>query len=287
VIYCLRYLVASLRGVMGRSLLPSEAARFYTGLNTSWGARCMTIEEILRMQDSVSKRLEDIVKYSVTLFSEPGPSLTNSCSNALLNFCNISASLPYNDLLGNVSKTCEQFCHLFTNVNFNVVQASLTSFERIQPSFLNTFINILDIPYKSILDTVTDALEYAEPYLPPETKEECKNTVLPKLKSSRKLTLSDALAILSLLVTILFGILSSTPDEQMDRIIAQNERIIEQQAELIQLQKEDKALLDTLDSLSDSINLLSDEIELLREELESSGNLGNSPDQPDTENGQQ
>jgi hypothetical protein len=247
----------------------------------------MTIEEMLRMHDSVSKRLEGIVKYSVTPFSELTPSLINSCSNALLNFCNISASLPYHDLLGNVSKTCEQFVNLFTDVNFNAIQATLASFERVHPSLLDTFINILDIPYTSILDTLADALEQAAPYLPPETKEECKNAVLPKLKSKRKLTLSDALAILSLLVTILFGIISSVPDKQMERIIAQNEIIIEQQEELIQLQEEDKDLLDTLNTLSDSINLLSDEIELLREELESSGNLGNSLDQPDTENGQQ
>lgn len=247
----------------------------------------MTIEEMLRMQDSVSKRLEDIVKYSVTPFSELTPSLINSCSNALLNFCNISASLPYHDLLGNVSKTCDQFVNLFTDVNFNAVQTTFTSFERIQPAILNTFINIPDIPYKTILDALTDALEQAEPYLPPETNEECKNTVLPKLKSSRKLTLSDVLTILSLLVTIFFGIISSAPDEQMERIIAQNECIIEQQEELIQLQKEDKELLNTLNALSDSINLLSDEVELLREDLESSGNLRNSPDHPDTENGQQ
>lgn len=247
----------------------------------------MTIEEMLRMQDRISKRLEDIVKYSVTPVSELAPSLINSCSNALLNFCNIYASFPYSDLLGRLSNANEQFIHLFTGTNFNAVQAAITSLEQIQSKLFDTFINIPDIPYATILGALTEALEQADPYLSPEAKEECESVVLPKLKNNHRLTLSDVLAILSLLVTIFFGIVSSTPDEQMERIIAQNDTIIEQQAELIQLQKEDEELLNTLNALSDSINLLSDEVELLREELEGSENIENHSDQPDTENGQQ
>lgn len=142
---------------------------------------------------------------------------------------------------------------------------------------------------QSALESLRNALTLAELYLPPEEKEQYETIIKPKLeeKSSSRLTLSDILSLLSLLVTIFFGIISSMSDEQAERIIAQNEVIIEQNNEIIQLKKEDEALLDALDSLSDSINLLTDEVKSLREELESSNDPSDGSGQPDTENTQQ
>ena len=146
-----------------------------------------------------------------------------------------------------------------------------------------------DSPGQGLSDSLIDTLIRVEPYLPPAEKEQCEAIVKPKLKekSSTQLTLSDALSLLSLLVAIFFGIVSSMPNEQAERIIAQNEIIIEQRNEIVQLKKEDEALLDALDSLSNSINLLTDEVKLLREELERSGDFPDSSGQSDTENTQQ
>lgn len=133
------------------------------------------------------------------------------------------------------------------------------------------------------------ALTRIKAYLPPEERKICTDTVIPQLrkKSAAKITLSEALALLSLLVSIFFGVTSSMPDTQVERIIAQNEIIIEQQAEIVRLQKEDEDLLEALDALSKSINLLTDEIELLRDGLEKPTDLPDSSGQPDPGEAQQ
>lgn len=141
----------------------------------------------------------------------------------------------------------------------------------------------------SLASQVMRSIEYAIPYMDSDQQEEYAEDVLPKLQDcqDKKLTLSDILTIISLLVTIYFGIISSLPDEQLDRISQQNEIIIEQQEELIELKKEDAELRETLDALTDSINLLTDEVESLRNEIE---NLDDAPEldrQSDAEESEQ
>lgn len=113
----------------------------------------------------------------------------------------------------------------------------------------------------------------------------CKNITPPRSTLKQKLTFSDKVAILSLIVSILSLLISFMPDEQLEKIIAQNNTIIEQQERQIPVtQKEDEDLSNVLDSLSDSIDLLSDEIDLLREELQSSSEIENSSSDYNTEN---
>lgn len=212
----------------------------------------MTIEEFLKMQENISNQL-----------MEP-------TSNAYLN-------LPV--VLDSMSSIQQKFIDLYSNIDYQEIIAALISLEQSYEEILNT-------TFISILDSLSDILMQVEPYLPPEVKEKSENIFLSELKSKHKLTLSDAVAILSLLVTIFFGIVSSMPDEQAERIITQNEIIIEQQKEIVQLQKEDTELLNTLKSLSDNINLLSDEIELLREEIKGSDNIPSGSSQFDAKEGQ-
>jgi len=136
-----------------------------------------------------------------------------------------------------------------------------------------------------LLQSLADSLTLSDSYMTEEIREKCEEIPLPQSKKvpGIRLTLSDILSILSLLITIYFGILPSMPSEQAERIIAQNEVIIERQNEIVQLKKENKTLLDALDSLSNSINLLTDEVELLREELECSNDSPDSSSQSDTE----
>ncbi len=101
------------------------------------------------------------------------------------------------------------------------------------------------------------------------------------------MTLSEILAIISLLVTIYFGIVSSRPSEQLERIIEQNAIMTEQQAKIIELTQEDQHLRDTLDSLSNSIDLLNDELDLLRDELKGHDEPADCSCQTNAQNGQE
>lgn len=166
-----------------------------------------------------------------------------------------------------LSQTLKNYSLPQISIDYSGISSALKQFSEYQLDAISLSHSSLS---QTLLDSLSDTVTQIEPYLPPEKKAECENVILPKLKhKSPKLTLSDALSILSLLVAIFFGIIASMPDEQTEQIIAQNEIIIDQQEEIIRLQKEDDALLNALDSLTNSINLLSDEIELLREESES------------------
>lgn len=212
----------------------------------------MTIEEFLKMQENISNQL-----------MEP-------TSNAYLN-------LPV--VLDSMSSIQQKFIDLYSNIDYQEIITALTSLEQSYEEMLNT-------TCISVLDSLSDILMQAEAYLPPRVKEESGDIVFSNLKSKHGFALSDAVAILSLLVSIFFGIVSSMPDDQAERIITQNEIIIEQQKEIIQLQKEDKELSNILQSLSDNINLLSDEIELLREEIKGSDNIPSGSSQFDAKEGQ-
>lgn len=170
---------------------------------------------------------------------------------------------------------------------------------------LNSFIGYVSTIPPSVIDTlkllpatqdyirqVASTFEKALPYMDSKQEKKYKEEVLPKLKRSieHKLSISDLIAIISLIVAIYFGIISSLPDEQLDRISQQSEVItkqnaviIEQQKEIIEFQQEDLKLRDTLDSPTDSINMLSDQVQSLREEIERSNDLSKLDSQFDAE----
>lgn len=179
---------------------------------------------------------------------------------------------------------------LYSDINYSGVEQALKTFEQIPNALLGTITLINDLPYQSLLNSLADTIAQVEPYLPQEEREKCERVIRPKLsKESRtRLTLSDALSILSILLSILFFMLGSMPDDQAERIIQQQDKIIaNQEAEIAHLREEDQALLDALDSLSDSINLLTDEIELLRDKIEASDDPSDDSGQVDPGKAQQ
>lgn len=178
-------------------------------------------------------------------------------------------------------------------ISLDSLMESLSIMQGYMESISQIYIDTLSV-WPSIQETllghVVAALEMAFPYMDSAQREEYQEEVVPKLEkvsSRNKLTISDILAIISLLVTIYFGIVSSLPNEQLDRISQQNEIIIGQQAELIELTKEDTELRKTLDALTDSINLLSDEVESLRNEIENADEVPELNGHSDAENGQE
>lgn len=170
----------------------------------------------------------------------------------------------------------------------NLLKA-IKGYERLanQRAFYTFSPPLIDI--STVMQSVTAAVAAAQPLIPPDRQEEFRAEVLPKVEEckTKKLTIGDILSLISLLFTIYFGIVSSLPDEQLDRIAKQNEIIIEQQEEMIELKKEDAELRNALDALSNSIDLLADEVESLRNQAENVGNISELDGQSDAENRQQ
>lgn len=248
----------------------------------------MTIEENAQLQERISKVLVQLttamnsIPNTMNLFLEQYNSITQSLHS-------IMAMPAYLQTVANaVSETQQRFISMYSGIDYQGICTAINGFARIQEKIFNSLAGFDAMSYQSILNSLANTLAYVEPYLPPEKKEECERVILPKLsKESRiKLTFSDVVAILSLLVTIYFGIISSLPNDQLDRLIEQNEIIIEQQDEIARLKEEDEKLLNALNSLTDSINLLSEEVELLRNELESSEDIPDGQSLPDTEDSQ-
>lgn len=106
---------------------------------------------------------------------------------------------------------------------------------------------------------IASALKSASPYLQESQRQECEE-ILPTLEKHDKcLSRGDLLTILGILISLFFGIMSSIPNKQLDRIIQQNETIIEQQqAEITEISKEDKQLRQTIDDLSETIGELTE-----------------------------
>lgn len=179
---------------------------------------------------------------------------------------------------------------LLTNINYSGVEVALRGFTQAQDHLFNTIASSSNATCQTLLDSLLTTLEQAEPYFPPEEKKQCEAIIKPQVaeKHCTRLTLSDALSILSILLSVFFFVLGSMPDDQAERIIQQQNKIIaNQESEIAQLRKEDQTLLDTLDSLSDSINLLANEIELLRDEIKDFDGFLNSPGQANPGESQQ
>lgn len=246
----------------------------------------MTFQKSIEIQERISKNLELLTS------AMSGPAF--NASNLYLEHCATivqalnsagAMSTQVTDAIEAVAQLQQGFSTV-VDISYAGIESALRAFEQIPQSlcFTDTF-----LPDKCLISSLADALGQIEPYLSLEDIGKCETVIEPKLKeqSASRLSLSDMIAILSLLVSIFFGIISSLPDDQTERIIAQNEIIIDQQAEIARLKEEDKALLDALNSLSNSINLLTDEVELLSEKLEGFNDPPNSLGQADTEDAQQ
>lgn len=144
----------------------------------------------------------------------------------------------------------------------------------IQPAYHNLSEMILN---------AASVIERAAQYIPETNQQEVEQIKeeIPEVQTSHDngITLDRILAIINILLVIYGAILQSLPNEQLDRLAAQNDVIISQQAELIELNQEDQELYEVLTDLKDSINSLADEVDALRDEIE---DLNDLPDSPDT-----
>lgn len=234
--------------------------------------------------NSVASAMSSPALNAGELFFESASRLAQSFSSAYASFSNISS------VVGSLSQAQQNIVDLCSKIDYTGIETALNVVGQIQNSLINSASTLDNLPYRSLMSSLSDTLEQVEPYLPPEEVDRCETVVKPQLEDNSRmhLTLSDTLSILSILLSILFFVLGSMPDDQAERIIQQQNKIIaNQEAKIAQLRKEDQALLDTLDSLSDSINLLTDEIELLQDKLEDSDNLSDNHDQMDPGESQQ
>ncbi|MCI8916233.1 MAG: hypothetical protein HFF26_06160 [Oscillospiraceae bacterium] len=241
----------------------------------------MTFLESIQMQERFANKFHALI----TAMSNPVLSgsipLLSSTLQSLASACTAYSS--FSPAVEAISQLQEKILWL-SDINYSGVETTLRSFIHAQDHLLNTVVFSSNTACQTLMNSLSMVLEQVEPYLPPEEKEQCESVIKPQItaKPCKRLTLSDALSILSILLSILFFVLGSMPDDQAERIIQQQNKIIaNQEAEIVQLRKEDQVLLDTLDSLSDSINLLTDEIELLRDELEDLSDLPDNHSQAD------
>lgn len=130
---------------------------------------------------------------------------------------------------------------------------------------------------ESIKQAFSNAVEVSTPYIDPETLDVLLSSTVTSTRSEHQTEVDDKKGPskwdiislistwISILVTIYCTIISSLPNDQLDRIAAQDEIIIAQQEEILE---KDRELQNTLDTISDTVNLLTDEVEVLRDELE-------------------
>ncbi|MEM5767595.1 MAG: hypothetical protein AAGU32_04820, partial [Bacillota bacterium] len=158
----------------------------------------------------------------------------------------VFAQSDYQQITANLSKTLSLFTSELTRITLGTYPTAVAS---------------------EILPRIQRAIDLSSPYINEGMLSEAEKETLDDLPHKR-LSLSDALALISILITILFGVMSSMPDEQLERISKQNEVIIEQNEKMIEMMQEDQHLVKAVDALANSIYLLTDEVEALRNEAE-------------------
>lgn len=232
----------------------------------------MTLQETIQMQAGMIKTLELFAKAANPIVFA-AVSASQSAAGSLPLIASAASSLP---------KMQRSIVQSYASINFDGIGAAMATLNRTQCDSSSDASLFEDSLSQSMLDSLVAALNQAEPYLPPEEKEQCETVIKPRLerRSRTRLTLGDALTILNLLLTIFFFVLGTMPDDQAERIIQQQNKIIaNQEAEITQLREDDQALLDTLESLSNNINLLAEKIELRQHELGDINDLADGPNQ--------
>lgn len=217
------------------------------------------------------------------------------CFSTLVLLNGLDSPVLQNFLQLTESSEMQKILTYLNSSEFKRLQKAWDSMQELQARFTNhDFINtefgenVSSTVDKSsiLLESFENAVSTSSPYITGEGENYIK-TALPTECLKQKLTLSDILTLIGILVAFYGIILSSRPSEQLERIIMQNDTIIEQQAEIIELSKDDRALSNTLNYLTDTIDLLTDEAELLRERLEDLNNSTDAISQANAGNGKQ
>lgn len=151
--------------------------------------------------------------------------------------------------------------------------------DQLREQYANHFdsISCITIPYTTY-EAIESALQYELPDEIPNKDLET-HIILDQVAENpqKRLTLSEAIALLSLLVSIFFGILQLLPDEQLEVIADQSKLQTEQTEELV----------NSLNNIGNGIYLLTEEIDALREEVEDLNNLLELSDKENAETPQE
>lgn len=148
---------------------------------------------------------------------------------------------------------------------FNELEKTVTLLRAEMPYTLT--VTELPVISDDFANALGQAVQSVEQYIPEAQKKQYQDTILPKLNSyAKRFTVEDLRFILSLLVSIYFGVMSMLPDEQLSYIENQNEIIIAQQAEMIELQQENTELIETLEHVTDAIQSLTEQLDAIRAE---------------------
>lgn len=85
------------------------------------------------------------------------------------------------------------------------------------------------------VDAFNAAIKSVEAFIPEAQREYYQHNIIPEIERLHKgsLTISDVIAIISMLLSIFMTIIQLLPDEQLDRLIAQNEIIMAQNQTMI------------------------------------------------------
>lgn len=155
------------------------------------------------------------------------------------------------------------------SVQISTITSMLTAFAKAASrDYIGDFTYAFDAPFPSIAKAV-EAAEEALPLVSFDQAEEPPIFPLPEEARTKKSwwTFERVMALLSLLITIYFGILHSMPDKQMSKIIEQNSEIIENQKDELDESKEsDQQIREALQDLSECISNLTEELDALREQ---------------------
>lgn len=177
-----------------------------------------------------------------------------------------------------------------TAADHKIDMSALSSFAStlVKPLPADSWVNIANSDFisSSVIAKALEAVENAAPYYEQAEKEDPLPSLPEEAKTKKSWwTFDRVFALLSLLVTIYFGILQSLPDDQLEEIIKQNEEIIEtQQAEIEAVQDSNQELREILQDLSESIADLAEELDTIREQADAVGDAVESADDiPDSE----
>lgn len=102
---------------------------------------------------------------------------------------------------------------------------------------------------------ILSSIDQARSYMTPEQAVTA-NALAPKIKP--KLSLDTKITLISLFLTLLFGLIALLPDKQLDRIIEQNDQSIALEQQQLEQGNE---LLSAIGSIQESLSILVDEID--------------------------
>lgn len=167
------------------------------------------------------------------------------------------------------------------STQISTIASMLTAFaEAASRDYIADFTYVFAAPSPSIAKAV-EAAEEALPLVSFDQSDEPSLLPLPEEARTKKSwwTFDRVLALLSLLITIYFGILQSLPNKQLSEMVEQKNEIIEnQEEELEELKESNQQIREILQNLTDSISDLTEELDTLREQPDTSGDVGDDPD---------